>query len=381
MEGKNKIGIVTFFKGNYGSILQCYATCSILKKLDFFPCVINLKVSRISNLFRMAKRCLQHPRHIKTFYNIRRKAFSGGNKILQEDSEAMASFVESELPVFTVSASKLHAMGKSNDFIFFLSGSDQIWGGHEYIVDFTRFLRFAPQSKRIAWAPSFGTTDIADYNKKSYRKYISQYKALSVRETSAVHIIEELTGKTPTVLIDPVYLLTRNEWLEFAPDILPDKYILCYFLDEPSALAMNQIDYYCDINHTKVILFGPWNQAYSEIAAEHLHGGPKTFVSLIAHADCVFTDSFHALSFSLIMNTPFWVYRRNYLHGIDQSSRVVSILEKVNMLQYFEPQSGCDQNWDFSVANSIIEKERNAMIEYLHPYVDNCVGGGMNEIG
>lgn len=367
---EKKIGIVTFFKGNYGSALQCYATTVALKRMGYSPYVIDEQTNRISNLFRLGTRCLCHPKHIKTFLNIRKKATLGASQLTTTDKQAMNKFISKQLPILKIKSADLKKIGNDNEFIAFLSGSDQIWGGHEYIVDTTRFLRFAPKSKRIAWVPSFGSSDIACYNKRSYKKYISDYAALSVRETSAVHIVEELVGKTPTALLDPVFLLTRDEWLNLATKTVSEPYVLCYFLDKPNASTLQQITNFCANKNMKIIIFGPCNDAYNNIVAEHLHGDPQAFVSLIAHANCVFTDSFHAVSFSLILNTPFYAYRRNYAHGIDQSSRIKSILEKVNMLQYFEPNNIDEKARDFTVSDSVFEQERSRMKKYLYENIE-----------
>lgn len=104
---------------------------------------------------------------------------------------------------------------------------------------------------------------------------------------------------------------------------------------------------------------------YREMKAGQMCSGPERFVSLLANADCVFTDSFHALSFALILNTPFFVYKRNYAHGIDQSPRVKALVEKMGMPQYLEPQAVEAAAWDFSNANSVIANERAKMLGYL----------------
>ncbi len=372
---ERKVGIVTFFKDNYGSALQCYATTVALEKLGYSPYVIEKQPHRMAKLLRLGVRCLCYPRHIKTFLFIRKKASSSTTRMAESDKQAMDEFIAEKLSVLTVDAAALKKVGKDKQFVAFLSGSDQIWGGHEYNIDSSRFLRFAPKSKRIAWSPSFGSKEIASYNRRIYRKYISDYAALSVREPSAVGLVEELTNKTPVALMDPVFLLTRDEWAAFASAPLAERYALCYFLDRPNDSTIQQINQYCQENKAKIIVFGPWNDAYNDLFAEHLHGSPQAFVSLIGQASCVFTDSFHALSFSLIMNTPFWVYQRNYAHGIDQSSRIKTLLEKVDMTQYFEPREVDAAAWDFSNSNLCFASERGRMQKFLSESL-----GGSNEI-
>lgn len=370
---KGKIGIVTFFKGNYGSILQCYATCTALEKLGYSPYVLEKRENRAANLFRFFLRCLRYPKYINTFLTIRKKASSGGARLLEEDRCAMNEFISRELSVLKVSSCDLRKIGKDGRFVAFLSGSDQIWGGHDYAIDPVRFLRFAPLRKRVAWAPSFGSVDIARYNQRRYKKYISQYARLSVREECAVETVYALTGKKPTALVDPVFLLTRDEWLAFAEPLQTTGYVFCYFLDKPSDSTVQQIFGYCTSNGTKAIVFGPCDSFGA--FTERRHGGPREFVSLIAHADCVFTDSFHALSFSLLLNTPFWAYRRNYAHGIDQSARIRAILEKVHMTAFFDPNGVEKTARDFSRSDAVFERERIRMQNYL----SESVGEVLNE--
>ena len=359
-----KVGIVTFFRGNYGSILQCYATCSALEKLGFSPCVLEKEENRYANLSRFALRCLCHPRHIGTFWRIRQRSFGGG-RLSAADRIALRNFEAQKLPVLRADAAQLKKLGHDEQFVSFLSGSDQIWGGHVYVIDAFWFLRFAPQGKRMAWAPSFGSADIASYNRKTYRKYMSQYQRLSVRENSAVRMVEELTGKTPAALTDPVFLLSREEWRTLDAPTPREDYVLCYFLDAPNENTLRQIEEYCAAHQAKPIVFGPWNEQYHAHAFEKIEGGPDAFVSLIDRAACVFTDSFHAMSFSLIMNTPFFVYKRNYAHGIDQSARIRALLERTEMLQYFEPQTMTANTWNFDVSNGVLQQDREKLLSYL----------------
>lgn len=375
MVHQNQVGVVTFFRGNYGSVLQCYATCLSLKKYGLEPRVIERQVSRTYSTLRFGLRCLAHPKYIGTFLRIRKKASSGSVRIPREDLEKMNAFIREKLPVHHVLGSDLKKIGADDDFLFFLSGSDQIWGGHEYIVDATRFLKFAPPRKRVAWAPSFGTSDVAQYNKRMYKKYISQYEFLSVRETSGVQIVEELTGRHPKALTDPVFLLNREEWLEMVSDRQEENYILCFFLDALSSSTIDQIKCYAEKHKVKIFAFGPWSDSYNKLDVKQIHGGPEMFVSLIANAKRVFTDSFHAVAFSLLLNTSFYVYRRNYAHGIDQSSRVRNILEKVHMSDLFEPQDVEEKTLDFSFANAVLACERDEMLNYLSDCIRSCSGG------
>ncbi|MFR6416757.1 MAG: polysaccharide pyruvyl transferase family protein [Parabacteroides distasonis] len=57
--------------------------------------------------------------------------------------------------------------------------------------------------------------------------------------------------------------------------------------------------------------------------------GPLQFLSLIYHAECVFSSSFHGVAFSIIFNTPF------YTHLRFNQGRVISILEAFGLKKRF----------------------------------------------
>ncbi len=368
---KGKIGVVTYYNGNYGSILQSFATCYILNKLSFEPRIVVEKQNRFFNLIRFAFRCVKYPRYIKTFFNLRKKSYLCSSLLTEKDTELMNSFVNEKLPLMIVTRKELKKAAYSNDFVSFLSGSDQIWGGHQYIVDKKYFLRFAPYNKRVAWSVSFGSDDVAPYNKALFKSYINDYKFISVREDSGVKLVKELTEKNAELLLDPVFLLTADEWCSIFEKSDLENFVFCYFLDEIADETVEQINSFCKKNDVKPIVFGPVTDTHRKIKGEKICGSPSDFVSLIKNADCVFTDSFHALSFSLIMHTPFYVYSRNYANKIDQSSRVLTLLKKANLSQFFNSEVLDNELYDFSQFDKILENERDIMMDYLKTSVSD----------
>ena len=58
--------------------------------------------------------------------------------------------------------------------------------------------------------------------------------------------------------------------------------------------------------------------------------GPLEFIHLVENAELVITDSFHAVVFSLIMQTPFVVFPRPVVGGNDMNSRITDLLDMVN---------------------------------------------------
>jgi exopolysaccharide biosynthesis predicted pyruvyltransferase EpsI len=61
----------------------------------------------------------------------------------------------------------------------------------------------------------------------------------------------------------------------------------------------------------RVLSFGYRYPEYKEIETwTHIDGSPLEFLKLVDQAAVVFTDSFHATIFSLILHKPFYVFSR-----------------------------------------------------------------------
>ena len=122
----------------------------------------------------------------------------------------------------------------AEEYDYFVVGSDQVWNPEKYFPG--RFLEFAPPEKRIAYAASIAVsklpTEVLDY----YREKISEIPHVSIREREGCDLVEKLTGKRPLHVLDPVFLLTADEWRKIAkrPCWLDQKrydkgYVLTYF--------------------------------------------------------------------------------------------------------------------------------------------------------
>src|SRR5699024_3680826 len=110
----------------------------------------------------------------------------------------------------------LKRIGNSDDYVAFITGSDQVWGGHFVEQTYGNFLEFAPKKKRISYAASFGSNKIANYNVSKYRKGVNGIKSISVREDAGVEVIKQLTGQEVVKMPDPTILLSIDEWLDFS---------------------------------------------------------------------------------------------------------------------------------------------------------------------
>ena len=90
-------------------------------------------------------------------------------------------------------------------------GSDQVWNGEIVGYDNNFLLDFLSDEKKLSYAASIGVTELSD-KEKQWLKRTESFYDISVRESSAAELIKSVTGRECTVVPDPVFLLSKNEW-------------------------------------------------------------------------------------------------------------------------------------------------------------------------
>jgi len=370
-----KIGISTVHTGfNYGSALQAYASKLILNELGYQGINISLKGSiikgrdvRIRKIAVIAIRLLKQPRNIKMRVRVYTDNIS--KSYSEQSKELFNNFRLEKIQPYSCTWNQLRRLAKSDDFKAFLCGSDQIWNGEALYVDPQYYLRFAPKNKRIAFAPSFGRDKVAEYNKKIIANYIMDIPNLSVREESGVSIIKELTKKDATHLIDPTLILDGSKWdryFELQEDVLDSaKYMLVYFLNEPTDYAKECIKKLARENKLKVIAL-PYQREVTDWFDSAPNAGPVEFVQYVKNASYVCTDSFHGTAFAVNYQVPFYTFERQYGSAGKQSSRIDSFLKLVSLEERFNPSMELLATpIDFRKSKVVLETERKRSVDYL----------------
>jgi hypothetical protein len=374
MESKN-VGIVTVHTGfNYGTSLQAYAVKELVISLGYRPQLFWYKESlmpgrdvRLDKIFVMLKRTITKPRLLKKTFMTYKKSMS--HKVTDENKESFFIFTKMNLDVNKISYKNLEGVAKSDNYLAFVCGSDQIWNATNIYVDPLLYLRFAPKAKRISYAPSFGKNEVPDYNTEIIKEYISEFAHISVREEQGAQIVKGLINENVPVVLDPTLAMSREFWLSkiFTKS---EKYILFYFLDTPRSDNINIIKEIQKTMNLPVLALPYKFDAFKDIKnLSYVNAGPFEFVELIANASFVCTDSFHGAAFSVNMNVPFYVFGRNYGTATEQSSRITSLFKILNLedrLISKDTEITMENlSVDFNKCNVLLEKERDSSKAYL----------------
>ena len=377
-----KIGILTVFTGyNYGSLLQAYSTQEVLKQLGYQPSLVWDKEGlikgrdvRIKKILAMAFRALIQPKAFRE--GIASYKSANNQRVLDESKKKFDEFTKNYLKIERYSYSKLKKTANTKEYHAFVCGSDQIWNSKAVYVDPLYYLRFVPNNKKIAYAPSFGKEEIPDYNREKRKNYLQDFKKISIREQKGKELIKDLINKDVPVVIDPTLLLDGEYWRSLSKPLNLEPYILFYFLSEPSKETIEKLKKLETYLNKKVVIpsISDWHHELYKV--ESMPTGPLEFISLIKNAVFVCTDSFHGMAYSINLNIPFLIFKRNHGKASDQSSRISSLLNILGLDNRFVSNGKLDLEnidiVDFNQSNNTLAKERDKGLLYLEQALEEC---------
>ena len=378
-----KIGLVScYFKNNYGSQLQAYATQKILKEYGFDVETINVSKNKdfsngkkkyyLSQVFNF--------NFIKTKFGMVKLLI---DKKINKELGKNISIRNSKLKEFrknynlsTAYKNYLELKEASKLYDYIVVGSDQLWLPVNVVADYYTLNWVDESVKTISYSTSFGVSNVPKKYENKYKKFLNKIDCISTREDAGQKIIKNLTDRNAQVVCDPTILFNKDEWMEIQKQepIYKDKYILCYFLG-------NSIEYrkfaerlkektgckIVSINHCDEYV------KYSDKFADEIPYDidPGDFLNLIRNAEFVCTDSFHGTVFSLINNRKFFCFRRhNKKSKNSTNSRLDSLLVRVNLNKRLldgneEIEEVLSWDIDFEDVNQKIEEFRNDSKAFL----------------
>lgn len=287
-----KIGILTHPQStNYGGILQCYALCTYLRKLNHEPIVIQRVANKSFFLWSIVRNLLRVC-HFPRYYR-------------PETVDRMVNirpFIQKHLartePVN--SQNKMKKVCKKYGLDAVIVGSDQVWR-HDYAMKygFNYFLDFVPDDVvKASYAASFGLSDWQYTHRETeiIKQLLDRFKGISVREEDAVSLIKDNTGKNALQLIDPTMLLKQEDYDNITSHrLLKEKYVFVYWLGDKNLIA-SAIESYKTEGYTIVNI--NLRDICEQISVED-------WLSYIKYADYVITDSFHGCVFSILFERQF----------------------------------------------------------------------------
>lgn len=296
-----KVGILTFHRAhNYGAVLQCYALQEVLHDLGADTEVINYKQPFIDNLYKPK---ISVKRFAKLAVLLKVKAICRSFQCISEDRKRARNF-EAFRNKFLICSAECKKENIPQDFDRYIIGSDQVWGihcTHDFDAIYWGEFERKKDSKLYGYAIS-GNGDYQNFlTQQDIRHYFNLFDDISFREKKIRDDMERITGVRKEICLDPTLLTDEHKWKNLINDKWrKKKYVVVYQirrLKKRPRLLEEKAKEYASKHECQVINLTGMNHPVDD------------FVSIIKHAQCVFTSSFHATVFSVIFGTPFYSYK------------------------------------------------------------------------
>ena len=249
---------------------------------------------------------------------------------------------------------------------YFITGSDQVFNPRlsdyrAYYLDFVK-----GKGKKVAYAPSFGISSFNDDITNQIKPLLTDFEAISCREESGAKYLTQILGKKVPVVLDPVFLLSKEEWAEVAIAPKEKKYLLVYCLSKgQSSKIGNLAKHIAKEENLEVITIG--NTGVFSLKGRKAVG-PREFVGYLNKADFVLTDSFHGTSFSLL----FGKRHLSYIANKDKGTRIEVIMKAFGKGQeiIYDIDNYHFNSDAIKPACIIPNEELKASKEYLHSHLN-----------
>ena len=302
---KEKVGIITYhFARNYGAVLQCYALRKYLEKVGYDATVLNA-ISRVQEKNNSVFHKKDGIKNV--IVNVVLLPFV---KQRLRKEKGFADFVENYIPHTekVENVEQLKALVDREQYRAIITGSDQVWNPHIFDFDEMFFFPFETKAIKVGYSVSIGESSLEDI--RGYSKYAKDFPYVGLREKGAKEKVEAICGHSVVDTVDPVLLLTREDWETFVDKSSPlakEKYLLCYLIDKkPIKQNMAIAEQIAKERGLKI------KYIWMHLEKESFRGNfindasPVEFLNYMYHASAVMTDGYHGTVFSTIFNKPMY---------------------------------------------------------------------------
>ena len=280
---------------NYGAVLQTYALQQTIMSLGHENLVLETKTNTKKKKTKPSFREL----YLRYLSWLRRKE----RKVLVK---YFADFHKYRLQLTRPYASMEDLRNDPPDVDCLITGSDQVWNfaTTPRFID-SRLLLFGKESAiRFSYAASMEELRYSDEQKQRLTDALINYKGISVREQSAKDYIESFSSYHIERVLDPVFLLSKEKWMDLAIEPrIKGPIILCYQVQSNKRLEEVAYKLKKQTGYPVVsICNGPIRWMKSDYSFHDV--SIEEFLGFYSQAAYVVSASFHGVAMGLVFEKP-----------------------------------------------------------------------------
>lgn len=308
-----RAALMTIFQvPNYGSLLQTFATQTVLEKAGYSCDVISYLYPNAWHFARGSEAV--RPNLVNSFRSMLRSRLG-----FRHHPDYMFRRFRRDYLHLTAPFADHGALERADwtGYDTVVAGSDQIWNPRFLLGDPAFMLSFTPDSvRRISLASSFASATVPASMRESYIRALKRFEALSVREEGGQRVIHDVLGldREVRLLLDPTLLLSAPEWeqaLQLPRErVRKGRYLLLYVLDyafEPRPLIMELARRMAEkLGCDEIVTFSASSSPEAvALGATSVRGcSVNDFVRYFRDAEGVVTSSFHGTAFAVNFSRP-----------------------------------------------------------------------------
>lgn len=257
----------------------------------------------------------------------------------------------------------------NDNYDYFVVGSDQVWNPICNGDDAAFLLDFVKDSKkRISYSPSFGMTEVDEAHKEVFSDNLKKFANIGVRETVGQKIVRELTGRDSKLCLDPVLLLTKEQWNSIMPKKeIKKRFIFSYTNRDSQTRDFFKTGYKLDgkIHYVLSRYTKPSDFLNSQVRVKYCMS-PQEFLWVVNNADMVVSASFHCIAMSIILNRQFVAITTGD-EGKDE--RLLNLLRTLGLqdrvLRKGMAVEEVNASIDYKIVNERLEQMKKQSLEYI----------------
>lgn len=370
---RKRINVVTAapYVQNYGSMLLTYATQRLLENKGFDVEILNY--SRVSLQEATTFKELLHALAVRDGSKGKPYPIRFAMAIALYSSEIRMAGIVRDFMSKYINVSRERYLDENSLTVktpkadVYCTGGDQMWNEqcnfHRTLKEF--YLSYAPKGKpKISFSTSIGKERFDDWELPEVLPLLKEYDLISVREANTKPYFESLGLKNVYHLIDPTLLLPKDEWKAIvAPRQVREGYVLLYEISRKGNLTACAKEL-AKKTGKELVRINRYSLDKIRVGKSILCPTPEEWLSLFRHADCVVTNSFHGVVFSIIFERQFVLVPGANPTRLENMMKTLGIKER----SCSEPEKILgvyNSPIDYAEVNQHLEEERRKFSEFF----------------